>query len=103
MNVYEWIAYGTERGWVTEACLTHDGIPSTPEEDEAWEDGDPCQHILRLWPDGKPPERKVIGHEESTREFVADGNIYRVRRIDPVYGPMDSDSDGLVEDGRQST
>ena len=113
-DVRDWIDYGIRQGWVTEACLTHDGIPSTPEEDEQWEDGsDPCQHLLRLWPDGKPPagspgERehlraseatKVVGHRESTSEFVADGNIYRVLRIDPVYG-RDSDSDGLVEDGQ---
>lgn len=87
MNVYEWIAYGVEQGWVTEACLTHDGLPSTPEEDEAWEDGsDPCQHLLRLWPDGKPPAGSA-GEREYLR---ANGPVGR-----------DSDGDGLVEDGRQ--
>lgn len=66
MNVYEWIAYGVERGWVTEACATHDGIPSTPEEDEWWEDGlDPCQHVLRLWPDGQPPGGQTLGDSTS--------------------------------------
>jgi hypothetical protein len=53
MNIFEWIAYGVERGWVTEACATHDGVPSTPEEhDLLWEgESDPCQHVLRLWPE----------------------------------------------------
>lgn len=123
----DWIDYGVRQGWVTEACLTHDGLPTTDEEDEAFEDGeDPCQHVLRLWPDGQPPKRRsrelengqpidaaiarlidsiveegtvdpevvvageemaVVGHEESTHEFVADGFVYRILRIDPVYGP----------------
>ena len=61
-DVRDWIDYGIRQGWVTEACLTHDGIPSTPEEDDQWENGhDPCQHILRLWPDGKPNTRTITG------------------------------------------
>jgi hypothetical protein len=88
MDVRDWIDYGIRQGWVTEACLTHDGVPSTPEEDELWEESDPCQHILRLWPDGKPP-----AGSPGEREFLrASGPVGR-----------DSDSDGLVEDGRQST
>jgi hypothetical protein len=50
LTVWDWINYGVDRKWVTGACATHDGIPSTPEEDTAWEEGsDPCQPILRVW------------------------------------------------------
>jgi hypothetical protein len=38
-------------------CQTHDGVPQTPEEDDAWEDGwDPCIPVLRLWGDNIPDE-----------------------------------------------
>lgn len=47
-----------------------------------------ADRIEELEGGGKPPVRKAIGHEESTYEFVADGNIYRVLRIDPVYGTI---------------
>lgn len=57
-DIGDWIAHGVERGWVTAACATHDGIPMTPDEEEQWDDGlDPCQPVLRVWLDGKPPER----------------------------------------------
>lgn len=57
VEVRDWIAYGVERGWATEACSTHDGVPMTDDEEDDWGDGlDPCLHVLRLWPDGKPPE-----------------------------------------------
>jgi hypothetical protein len=32
-------------------CATHDGLPSTDEEDAEWEDGyDPCVAAVRLCP-----------------------------------------------------
>jgi hypothetical protein len=63
VDVYEWIEIGVEQGWVTEACATHDGIPSTHEEDIAWEDGDdPCQHVLRLWEE--PRNTRTLVHNE---------------------------------------
>ena len=48
----EWLAHGVLNGWISyPACATHDGIPSTDAETEAWEEGwDPCEHVLRLWP-----------------------------------------------------
>jgi hypothetical protein len=48
----EWLAYGHQQGWVSPiACATHDGVPNTDEEEEEWDAGhDPCQHVLRLWP-----------------------------------------------------
>lgn len=52
-DFWHWLNHGVANGWCSEpACGTHDGIPSTPEEQEAWDDGlDPCEHVLRLWPE----------------------------------------------------
>lgn len=47
----EWLEYGRGRGWCSEVvCDTHDGLPRTDEEAEAWEEGwDPCLHAIRVW------------------------------------------------------
>ena len=47
----QWMELGIMRGFVgAPICHTHDGLPTTAEEDEAWDDGDdPCIHILRLY------------------------------------------------------
>ncbi len=48
-----WMRNGIDRGWVSElTCATHDGIPSTEEENAQWEADDsepPCEPILRVW------------------------------------------------------
>jgi hypothetical protein len=50
MTLDEWMAYGLAAGWVGPAvCYTHDGLPTTVDEDEEFETGDPCLHILRLY------------------------------------------------------
>jgi hypothetical protein len=47
-----WIAFGMAQGFAGPAvCEIHDGLPTTESEDEEMEDGDPCIHILRLYPD----------------------------------------------------
>jgi len=53
LSFEEWLAYGHQQGWISQiSCATHDGVPSTDEEEELWEAGhDPCQHVVRLWPD----------------------------------------------------
>ena len=58
----EWAAYGQAKGWSgPSVCYTHDGLPSTPDEEEAiWEGGDPCIHIIRLYPD---EETKLLVEE----------------------------------------
>lgn len=77
MNVHEWIDYGIERGWVTAACATHDGIPMTGDEEDAWEEGlDPCQPVLRVWFDGKPSD-DVPPVADGSADYVVDGVIYR--------------------------
>jgi hypothetical protein len=48
---HEWFAYGVEQGWISDAvCATHDGLPSTDDENDEWEAGwDPCVPAVRLW------------------------------------------------------
>lgn len=52
MTFPEWLEYGKVMGWISEpVCATHDGVPNTDEEEGDWDlGGDPCQHVLRLWP-----------------------------------------------------
>lgn len=46
----QWINIGTQQGWCGPAvCYTHDGMPTTEAEDEEFQEGDPCIHILRLY------------------------------------------------------
>ena len=53
MDFDSWLKMGLENKWVgPPVCSTHDGLPSTEDEDMAWDDGDdPCIHILRLYVD----------------------------------------------------
>ena len=53
MDFDSWLKMGLENKWVrTPVCSTHDGLPSTEDEDMAWDEGDdPCIHILRLYVD----------------------------------------------------
>lgn len=45
-----WMQYGIDQGWSGPAvCSTHDGIPTSEAEDEEFEEGDPCVHIIRLY------------------------------------------------------
>lgn len=53
MDFDSWLKVGLENKWVgPPVCSTHDGLPSTEDEDSAWDEGeDPCIHILRLYVD----------------------------------------------------
>ena len=53
MNINEWLQTGINNKWIgPPTCATHDGIPSSNQETQQWDNGqDPCQHILRLYPD----------------------------------------------------
>lgn len=53
MQFDEWLKIGMERKFVgPPVCSTHDGIPTTEDEDGAWDEGsDPCIHVLRLYVD----------------------------------------------------
>lgn len=49
----EWLELGWRRGWCSApVCTIHDGVPTTAEEDEEFEEGfDPCVHAIRLFED----------------------------------------------------
>lgn len=50
LDIHEWVRYGVDHGYCSEpVCNTHDGLPNTPEEEQAWEEGlDPCVPAVRL-------------------------------------------------------
>lgn len=61
MDFDEWAALGLEKGWVGPAvCYTHDGLPLTGDEEDEFDEGDPCVHILRLY---ESPEMKQAVEE----------------------------------------
>ena len=48
----EWLQEGITLGFCGPTiCYTHDGLPLTQEEDQQFEEGDPCVHMLRLYED----------------------------------------------------
>ena len=50
MTFDQWLKFGMENDWVgPSVCYTHDAVPTTAQEDENWEEDDPCVHILRLY------------------------------------------------------
>lgn len=62
----EWAEYGVRQGWVgPPVCYTHDGLPLTEDEEEEFEQGDPCVHILRLYPDDYSRANIEMNHAPS--------------------------------------
>lgn len=58
MSRSEWLEFGIEQGFCSRpVCITHDGWPTTFEEDEAFED-DLCVHMVR--PYGDENEAKSV-------------------------------------------
>jgi len=52
LTQHEWLKLGYENGWVSPpVCYTHDGLPTTAAEDDEFEEGDPCLHIVRIYED----------------------------------------------------
>lgn len=50
MNFTEWLAYGVAHDWVGPiVCETHDGLPTSAEEEELFWESDPCIEILRVY------------------------------------------------------
>lgn len=47
----EWLRFGYNKGWCgPDVCETHDGVPMSEQESQAFEDGeDPCIPIIRLY------------------------------------------------------
>lgn len=50
LSFQDWLQMGIDAGYCsTPVCNTHDGLPSTDEEDAEWEEGlDPCVPAVRL-------------------------------------------------------
>lgn len=67
MNIYEWAEYGYKQGFCGPVvCYTHDGIPTTEEEDEQWLEGlDPCMHMIRIYDTEAPKELIEQNHTPS--------------------------------------
>lgn len=61
-----WLRQGMDRGWVgPPVCSTHDGIPTTAAEDEEFEEGDPCIHVIRPYTDRAEQAAVEDNHEAS--------------------------------------
>ena len=62
-----WLVYGIEQGFCGPAvCTTHDGIPSTREEDDVWEEyGEVCIHMMRPYTDAAQKEAVEENHSPS--------------------------------------
>jgi len=59
VDFQDWLELGIQNGYCSEpVCNTHDGLPSTEEEDQEWEEGyDPCVPAVRLLPGGDVASR----------------------------------------------
>ena len=65
-----WLQTGYENGWVgAPICYTHDGLPTTEEEDAEFEESDPCIHILRLYYD--EDEKRGVEENHSPSQWRA--------------------------------
>lgn len=69
MTFDEWMKMGIENGWAgPPVCSTHDGVPQSKEEDEAWDTGeDPCIHVVRLYYDAD--EKKAVEENHSPSQW----------------------------------
>jgi hypothetical protein len=63
----DWIRIGLEKGWCgPPVCYTHDALPTSQEEDDAWSEGDdPCMHIIRLDENEEHMEQVKENHSPS--------------------------------------
>lgn len=66
MDFEEWLRIGIENNWAGPAvCFTHDGLPTTQAEDEEFDNGDPCIHVIRLYDDEKQKREVEENHSPS--------------------------------------
>ena len=71
-EIHEWIKFGVQKGWVSPpCCYSHDALPTSLEEDdEFFEGGDPCIHVLRLYDDQEHRQAVEENHSPSVwRKF----------------------------------
>lgn len=67
MDFEEWLKIGIDNGWCgAPVCETHDGFPSSEQEDLAFLDGeDPCMHMIRLYESPEMKEEVEENHSPS--------------------------------------
>lgn len=67
MTFDEWLQQGYQAGFCgPDVCITHDGMPTTADEDAAMEEGeDHCAHILRLYEDAEMKQAVEANHPPS--------------------------------------
>ena len=54
MEFHEWLQVGYGNGWCgPPVCYTHDGLPMSESENDEFNEGDPCIHIIRLYEDAE--------------------------------------------------
>lgn len=84
----DWMRLGIEKGWCgPPVCFTHDGLPTTEDEDEAgWESDDHCIHIIRPYEDAAIKAAVEANHSPSVWR-----NIYVPKEFEtnPVSWPDD--------------
>jgi hypothetical protein len=52
MTYDQWLELGINNSWCgPPVCYTHDGLPTTEDEDLEFDELDPCIHIIRLYED----------------------------------------------------
>lgn len=62
----DWLDIGIAKGWVgAPVCGTHDGTPTSAQEDAEFEESDPCIHILRLYYDAEHKAAVEDNHSPS--------------------------------------
>jgi hypothetical protein len=67
LDFSEWLQIGLTNGWCgPSVCYTHDGLPTSEEEDIEFEEGDPCIHIIRLYEDRSQKRGVEDNHSPST-------------------------------------
>lgn len=62
-----WLQLGMDNGFIgPPVCATHDGTPSSEEEDVSFDEGeDICLHVLRLYTDSGHKEAVEANHSPS--------------------------------------
>jgi len=62
----EWLQAGLRAGYCGPAvCYTHDGLPLSNDEEEQFEEYEPCIHIIRLYEDEEMKSRIERDHSPS--------------------------------------
>ena len=66
-DIEAWLKEGVDKGWASPpVCSTHDGIPSTAQEDDSFEEGDdPWIHVIRPYRDDEERQAVEANHSPS--------------------------------------